>query len=447
MDRFVWVIVAAAGQGLRAQGEAPKQFRRLGDSTVIETVVSRLARMHEVAGIVVALPPSGIPPLSGLTVRDIEASAGGSVPAICVVGGASRQESVANALAAVPSDAEWVAVHDAARPFFSYEMFRRVLEAGLAHGAAIPGLPPADTIKQVERTQSAASAASDCAGRDCVRRSCVGGASAGRDSEVTRVSATLNRSSLVAVQTPQVFRKDILVSAYRRAAEDGFSGTDDSQLVERLGVEVAVVDGEPENIKLTYPADFERAGVRPDEGTGLPDRSHPAQVTVTGLGFDAHPFKEGRSCVLGGVTIPHPKGLYGHSDADVLTHAIMDALLGAVAAGDIGKWFPEIPENKDARSVDLLKSMWKRLRADWDADIVHLDTVIVAQAPRVAPYIDGMRNTIAASLEMRPEQVSIKATTTERMGFTGREEGIAAFCTATVKRSLRPPSNEVIVGR
>jgi 2-C-methyl-D-erythritol 4-phosphate cytidylyltransferase/2-C-methyl-D-erythritol 2,4-cyclodiphosphate synthase len=420
LGRSVWVIVAAAGESLRAPGEVPKQFRRLGDSTVIETVVDRFARMREVAGIVVALPPSGITPLSGLTLRDIEAPARGIVPVVCVAGGSTRQESVRKALEAVPSGAGWVAVHDAARPFFSDELFLRVLEASYAHGAAVPGLPPADTIKQVERSQS---------------RTVSGGFS----EKETRVQTTLDRSILVAVQTPQVFRKDILVSAHLRAVEDGFSGTDDSQLVERLGVEVAVVDGEPENIKLTYPADFERTGIKSEKGVVCTSPAYGDEVTVTGLGFDAHPFKEGRPCVLGGVAIPHSKGLSGHSDADVLTHAVMDALLGAMGAGDIGRWFPETPENKDARSVDLLRSMWKRLCAGGEATIVHLDTVIVAQSPRVAPYIGSMRETLAVALEIAPEQVSIKATTTERMGFTGREEGIAAFCSATVKRSLRPP--------
>jgi 2-C-methyl-D-erythritol 4-phosphate cytidylyltransferase/2-C-methyl-D-erythritol 2,4-cyclodiphosphate synthase len=425
LDRFVWVIVAAAGRSSRAPGEIPKQFRWLGDSTVVETVVSKLAQMDEVAGIVVALPPSGIAPESGLTARDIEASAGGTVPVICVSGGATRQDSVRNALAAVPPGAGWVAVHDAARPFFSTGLFRRVLEAARACGAAVPGLSPADTIKQVERFQS-----------HKLR---------GELPEETRVKATLDRKTLVAVQTPQVFRKDLLVSAHRRAFDEGFSGTDDSQLVERLGVEVAVVPGEPQNIKLTYPRDFLEAESHSAAEVHWPGRAYGEQVTVTGLGFDAHPFKEGRPCVIGGVTIPHSRGLSGHSDADVLTHAVMDALLGTMAAGDIGRWFPETPENKDARSVDLLRSMWKRLSGRGNAVIVHLDAVIVAQSPRIDPYSGRIKDALAGALEIHPDQVSIKATTTERMGFTGREEGIAAFCSATVRRNLRLRLREGVV--
>jgi 2-C-methyl-D-erythritol 4-phosphate cytidylyltransferase/2-C-methyl-D-erythritol 2,4-cyclodiphosphate synthase len=434
LDRSVWVIVAAAGQGLRAIGpgvvpfglavEIPKQFRRLGDSTVIETVVSQFLRLDEVAGIVVALPPSGVPREAGLTAADIEASGSAGVPVICVTGGSTRQDSVRNALASVPRDARWVAVHDAARPFFSQDLFRRVLEACVAHGAAVPGLPPSDTIKWVERPSCDASTSPSC-------------------QEELRVHATLDRQVLSAVQTPQIFERDILASAYSRAIDEGFSGTDDSQLVERLGVKVAVVPGESGNIKLTYPEDFERlAGSRePDCCSGTchePTRAGRERVTVTGLGFDVHPFAEGRRCVIGGVTIPHSRGLAGHSDADVLTHAIMDALLGAMAAADIGEWFPEIPEYKDARSVDLLRSMWQRLCDG--ATIVHLDTVIVAQAPRIAPYAGAMKAAIAEALGIRPDQVSIKATTTERMGFTGREEGIAAFCSATVSRYVRAGS-------
>ncbi len=397
MDRSVWVIVAAAGQGLRAAQEVPKQFLPLGDSTVIETVVSRLARLREVAGIVVALPPSGIPDGAGLTRGDIEAL-GGSIPVLCVEGGSARQDSVRNALASVPPEARWVAVHDAARPFFSENLFRRVLEACVASGAAVPGVAPPDTIKWVERPPQES------------------------PREWLGVHATLDREVLVAVQTPQIFARDLLAAAHDRARDEGFHGTDDSQLVERLGVNVVVVPGEPGNKKLTYSADFSEA------------RSGTGRVTVTGLGFDVHPFQEGRPCVIGGVRVPHSRGLAGHSDADVLIHAVMDALLGAMGAGDIGKWFPETPENKDARSADLLRSMWLKLRDR--ASILHLDTVVIAQAPRIAPYAGAMRETIARALQIQPEQVSIKATTTEGMGFTGREEGIAAFCSATVSRDI-----------
>jgi len=415
LDRFVWVIIAAAGRGLRARGEVPKQFRRLGDSTVIETVVSRFAGMPEVGGIVVALPPSGIPEETGIASRHIEAAGRGRVPVVCVSGGETRQESVKNALRFLPEDACWVAVHDAARPFFSDELFRRVLDAALSSGAAVPGVTPSDTIKRVS------------------------GESGAEDAEI---EATLDRKMLVAVQTPQIFRRDILVSAYRRAEEDGFSGTDDSQLVERLGVRVRVVEGEPENVKLTYPSDFEKAEIFLGRRGITEGRPQDAWVTVTGFGFDAHPMDEGRPCVLGGVTIPHSKGPAGHSDADVLTHAVMDALLGAMSAGDIGKWFPETPEYKDARSVELMKAMWEELSSGGKAEIIHVDTVILAQAPRIAPYTGAMKETLARSLGIGPQKISIKATTTEGMGFVGREEGIAAFCTATVRRSLRSASNE-----
>lgn len=395
MDRTVFVIIPAAGHGVRALTDVPKQFSRLGESTVLEATVSQFVRIPEVAGVIVALPPSGIPGRVGLTAEEIQSLGRPGAPVSTVAGGPTRQESVMNALSSLPHGAKWVAVHDAVRPYFSQSLFRRVFEACVEHGAAIPGLGPPDTVKRLSV-----------------------------DSEML-VEETLDRRSLVMAQTPQVFDRETLVEAHIRAREDGFEGTDDSQLVERLGIPVAVVPGERSNIKLTYPEDFAKA--KPDYPSG--------RQTVTGLGFDVHPLGEGRKCVIGGVAIPFDKGLLGYSDADVLTHAVIDAILGALSEGDIGHWFPPGDERyRDACSIGLLESVWTRFRDK--AEVIHLDAVVVAEAPKIAPFSREMRVNIAAALGISPERVSIKATTSERMGFTGRGEGIAAFCTATLQREL-----------
>jgi 2-C-methyl-D-erythritol 4-phosphate cytidylyltransferase/2-C-methyl-D-erythritol 2,4-cyclodiphosphate synthase len=393
LDRSVWVIIPAAGQGVRASTDVPKQFTLLGDSTVLETTVNRFLKMPEVAGVIVALPPSGAYGRGTSAALRVEALGTKVTPVLTVSGGKTRQESVMNALSLLPQGATWVAVHDAVRPFFSPGLFRRVFEACMEHGAAVPGISPADTVKRLVPGEM-------------------------------RVAETLDRKSLLMVQTPQVFDRETLVEAYMRAFEDGFEATDDSQLIERLGIPVAVVPGERDNIKLTYPEDFRKV----KDGREASER-----VTVTGIGFDVHPFAEGRPCVIGGVTIPFDKGLEGHSDADVLVHAAMDAILGGLTVGDIGQWFPPgDPKYRNACSLALLKDLWLQLSAK--AEVVHLDSVIVAEAPKIAPFAALMRANIASALGISVDCVSIKATTSEKMGFTGRGEGIAAFCTATLKR-------------
>lgn len=394
MGRSVWAIVPAAGQGVRASMDVPKQFFRLGDSTVLELTVSRLLGMPEVAGVVVALPSSGIPDSVRLTAGEIESLGGPEVPVLTVTGGETRQRSVMNALRAVPQGVKWVAVHDAVRPHFSRDLFLRVFRACMEHGAAVPGIIPRDTVKKVAPGPQ------------------------------TAVEETLDRGRLVMVQTPQMFDRQILIEAHRLAGEEGFYGTDDSQLVERLGVPVVVVPGEISNVKLTYPEDF----------AGAKAVSAPAfRETVTGLGFDVHPLGEGRPCVIGGVTIPFDIGLLGYSDADVLVHAVMDAILGALSLGDIGKWFPPgDPKYAGAQSIGLLRDLWAEVSDK--AEVVHLDSVIIAEAPKIAAFSAQMRMNIASALGISPERVSIKATTSERMGFIGRGEGIAAFCTATLRR-------------
>ncbi len=395
MSDAVWVIIPAGGKGLRAGLPVPKQFADMGGTSVLERTVNKMREIPQVEGVVVAVPPDGQEPHPQVVQvkRNLSAMRGEVPPVFLVDGGDTRQESVYRALEAVPRDAAWIAVHDAARPFVGLRMFGRVLEAAYEHGSAVCGMPPSDTIKVVGEAQS----------RE-------------RSAAWREVRSTLDRDSLAAVQTPQVFSASLYRRAHEAALRDGFTGTDDSSLVERLGVKVAVVTGERSNVKITYPEDFQAC-----------------RMPVTGLGFDIHPRKEGRKCVIGGVEIPSEKGLSGHSDADVLCHAVMDAILGALGKGDIGQWFPDSdPKYYGASSLKMLSSMWDELRPL--AGIVNLDAVVIAEAPRIMPHAQKIRENIAAAIGCLPEQVSVKATTAERLGSLGRGEGIAAFCVATLIR-------------
>lgn len=390
MNDPVWVIIPAGGRGVRAGLPLPKQFSDMGGVSVLELTVSRVLDVPGVAGVVVAVPPDGpLPQPEFLRVKErLALLATGPSPVVLVAGGETRQESVYRALRAVPASVPWIAVHDASRPFFSAGLFLRVVEAAFLNGSAICGTPPTDTLKAVR---------------------------AGGDGAV-QVEATLDRGSLVTVQTPQVFAAPLLRMAHEAALRDGFTGTDDSGLVERLGHTVAVVPGERGNVKLTYPEDFTSA-----------------KVQVTGLGFDIHPLAEGRKCVIGGVDIPSDRGPLGHSDADVLCHAVMDSILGALGKGDIGQHFPDSdPRYRDASSVGLLAEMWAEFRAS--AEVVNVDAVVIAEAPRIMPHAAEIRQNIASALACSPDQVSIKATTAERLGSLGHGEGMAALCVSTLSK-------------
>ncbi|NLN17212.1 MAG: 2-C-methyl-D-erythritol 4-phosphate cytidylyltransferase [Firmicutes bacterium] len=303
-----------------------------------------------------------------------------------VAGGPTRGDSVANGLAAIAGE-EWdlIVVHDGARPLLTEELLGDVIEAAKEAGAAVAAVPVKDTIKRVDSTGL--------------------------------VLETLPRNELWAIQTPQAFRAEVLREAYARAREEDFQGTDDASLVERLGLPVAVVRGSYANLKLTTPEDVIMA------------RSFLIQPRV-GAGYDVHRLVPGRKLILGGVTIPYSLGLLGHSDADVLVHAIMDALLGAAALGDIGALFPDTdPAYRGASSLLLLKEVGELLRKK-GAAILNIDAVVVAQAPKLAPYINQARENIAQALSLPAGKVSIKATTTEGLGAMGRGEGIAAWAVA-----------------
>ena len=228
-------------------------------------------------------------------------------------------------------------------------------------------------------------------------------------------SESVDRENYVSVQTPQGFRKSMLIDAYEKAYDDSFHGTDDAAIVEHAGGRIAVVDGEYQNIKITTREDL------------------PLENRV-GTGFDVHRFAEGRRLVLGGVEIPYELGLAGHSDADVLTHALMDALLGAAAMGDIGKLFPDSdPAYEGADSLLLLQQVAEKLDEAFYR-IGNVDVTVIAQEPKLSPYTEQMRENLAARLGIEVSRVSVKATTTERLGFTGRQEGIACEAVASIYR-------------
>ena len=309
-------------------------------------------------------------------------------------GGPTRQASVAQGLKRLPPDATHVFVHDGARCMTESGIIARVRDAALECGAAIPGIPLSDTVKQVDPDG--------------------------------RILSTPDRTALRAVQTPQAFALPVLLTAHRAAEADGFLGTDDASLVERTGHPVVVTEGSRTNLKLTEPEDLRMAEERLLSASPVPFR--------IGTGYDVHRFAEGRKLILCGVDVPHTRGLDGHSDADVAVHALMDALLGAAALGDIGKHFPDSDERyRGISSILLLRHVCALLREHGYA-VGNADVTIVAQAPKLAPYIPRMRETVAEAMEVSPDTVSVKATTTERLGFEGRGEGISAQAVALLVR-------------
>jgi 2-C-methyl-D-erythritol 4-phosphate cytidylyltransferase/2-C-methyl-D-erythritol 2,4-cyclodiphosphate synthase len=314
-------------------------------------------------------------------------------------GGETRQDSVRlglEALARAPSPPEIVLIHDGARPFPTPALIARATEAALAHGAAVPGLALVDTVKEV-----------DTAGR---------------------IVATPQRTSLRTVQTPQAFRFSLILDAHRRAAKDCVTGlTDDAAIAEWAGHKVHVFEGEPENMKITSADDIALAESKM-LGT--------LQDIRMGQGFDVHAFGPGDHVWLGGIKIPHDQALLGHSDADVLSHAITDAILGAIADGDIGSHFPPSdPQWRGAASSIFLAAAAKHLR-ERGGMIAHVDATLICERPKIGPYRDAIRASVAKIVGMPVERIAIKATTSEHLGFTGREEGMAAMAVVTVRLPL-----------
>ena len=372
-------LVVAAGSGSRVGGDLPKQYRRLGGQPLLSHALSALqhARIDQVQVVIG----------EGQDALYQDAAGALSLPAP-VSGGATRQQSVRNGLAALARDGAvgQVLIHDAARPFLPPAVVDRLLDALAASEGAVPVLPVVDTLARHD----------------------------------VRLGDAVPRDGLVRVQTPQAFRFADIVRAH--AAWQGAEATDDAQVARAAGLGVATVAGDPRLEKLTYDEDFARAEAL------LAARLTPR----TGLGFDVHAFGPGSALWLGGIEIPHDRGLVGHSDADVVLHALTDALLGAIGAGDIGDHFPPSDPQWRGAPSSLFLERARDLVAQDGGRIVHVDATVVCEAPRIGPHRDAMRRRIADLLRLPIQSVSVKATTTERLGFTGRGEGIAAQAIATV---------------
>ncbi len=393
MAGMVAAVVVAGGRGLRAGGGVPKQYRELGGEPVIRPALAAFLGHPLIGAVQPVIHPDD---------RDIFRAATAGLHKLLppVWGGATRQASVRAGLEGLSQGApELVLIHDAARPFVSHDLIARAIAAAKQKGAAIPGVPVADTVKRVDETAV--------------------------------VTETLDRNRLRMVQTPQAFGFELIMAAHRRATAAGRDDfTDDAALAEWAGHAVSVFEGEAGNVKLTTNDDFARAEIA----------RHAALADVrTGNGFDVHAFVEGDHVMLGGVRIPHSHGVTGHSDADVALHALVDAILGALADGDIGQHFPPSdPQWKGASSDRFLAFACERVR-NRGGLIANLDVTVVCEAPRVSPHRDAMRARIAEIAGISPGRVAVKATTSEKMGFTGRSEGVVAMATATVRLPWSAP--------
>lgn len=374
----------------------PKQFLELAGQPILVHTLRNLQALKEVAQVVVVLPARYIPPA-----RDILQRENWHIPVQFAPGGAVRQESVRRGVVRTSPDADIIMVHDAARPLCDPETMQRVVDAAWEHGAAVPGLPATETIQRVS-----------------VRG---------------RVLATPPREELYAIQTPQCFRAPILRSALERARKAGFIGTDESSVVRWAGHAVTVVPGSPINIKITQPLDLAYAELLMAQSVGRRPDERGAMLRI-GQGIDYHRLVEGRKLILGGVEIPFEKGLEGHSDADALTHAVCDGLLGAAALGDIGQHFPDSdPAHLNRPSLEFLRAVRAMVEgAGWR--VRNIDATLLAQRPRLAPFMECMRRNIAGALELPMEEVSVKATTTEGMNAEGRGEGISAQAVVLIER-------------
>jgi 2-C-methyl-D-erythritol 4-phosphate cytidylyltransferase/2-C-methyl-D-erythritol 2,4-cyclodiphosphate synthase len=386
----VSAIIAAGGRGVRLGGPQPKQFRTLGDRAILQRSVDVFLACDVVRDVIVALPAESIVETPGY-LRDRQK------PVRVVAGGERRQDSVARAIAALAAETDVVVVHDAARPLVSCELIRRTVDAAVVHGAAIAALQATDTVKR-----------SDASGR---------------------VAETIPRGEVFLAQTPQAFRLDVLKAAYARA-DAATSATDEAALVERAGYRVQLVDGDPRNLKITTAEDLAMAERLLGSTSGTPLRTG----MRIGNGYDLHRLVPDRPLRLGGVTIPFDRGLLGHSDADVVCHAVTDAILGAVSAGDIGRQFPDTdPAWKDADSLDLLARA-AAVVAQAGYAVANIDVVVIAQRPKLVPYLAGMRENVARAVGITADEVSVKGKTNEGVDSMGAGESIAAHAVALVAR-------------
>lgn len=374
----VTAIIVAAGSGSRMGGDLPKQYRIIAGKAVLAHAFDALESHPDVDSVRIAIAEG-----QKITAK---AALGDRNSGEFIAGGATRAESVANGLQGIADDGI-VLIHDAARPFCPPEVIDRLLAALKDAPGAIPALPVADTL------------------------------AAGSD----RIERMAERKGMVRVQTPQAFRVSALRAALAKVGNS--EQTDESSAMVAAGMEVAIVQGDPMLEKLTTQTDFDRAAAL----------AAATLVPRTGLGFDVHAFSGEGPITMGGIAVPHERGLAGHSDADVVLHAITDAILGAIGEGDIGQHFPPSDPQWKGASSDRFLAHAAGLVRSHGGTIDHVDCTVICEAPKVGPYRDAMRNRVAEILDLPASRVSIKATTTESLGFTGRREGIAAQAVANVR--------------
>jgi 2-C-methyl-D-erythritol 4-phosphate cytidylyltransferase / 2-C-methyl-D-erythritol 2,4-cyclodiphosphate synthase len=385
-QRRTAAIIVAAGRGLRAGSGGPKQYRTIGGRTVISRAMEPFCSHPQIFAVQPVLNPDDAA-MFNQAVSDMRYQPPAS-------GGATRQASVHAGLEALASQSpDIVLIHDAARPFVTAALISRAIAAADDTGAAVPAIPVTDTIKLIDQSGY--------------------------------VEATPERARLRIAQTPQAFRFDVILDAHRRAAQGRRSDfTDDAALAEWAGLTVATFEGDPANMKLTTPEDFVREEARLCAMLG---------DIRTGTGYDVHAFGDGDHLMICGLRVPHHRGFLAHSDGDVGLHALVDAILGALAEGDIGSHFPPSdPQWKGAASDKFLKYAVDRVTAR-GGRIAHLEVTLICERPKVGPHRDAMRARIAEITGLNVSRVAVKATTSERLGFTGREEGIAATASATIR--------------
>jgi 2-C-methyl-D-erythritol 4-phosphate cytidylyltransferase/2-C-methyl-D-erythritol 2,4-cyclodiphosphate synthase len=371
------VIIPAAGCGKRINAGENKAWLNLCGKPMIWYSLQQFRQHPDVREIIIVVSPEDIEKAIKLISLPHE-----YITEKVVCGGEERYHSVWNGLQAANVDTDIVLIHDAARPFINQTIITDAINTAAKKGAFVTAIPVADTLKSVDDG---------------------------------RVAMTIDRSAMWAAQTPQGGKYGLLYAAYSNAIEKNLQLTDDAGIIEANSHTVYISPGSPENFKITWPHDFK-----------LAEKMVNANMK-TGFGYDVHRLVEGRDLILGGVKIPYKSGLLGHSDADVLVHAIMDALLGAATLGDIGKLFPDTDiKYSGANSIQLLKEV-TALLTDKGFSISNIDTTLVAQSPKISPYIDEMRKNISEATGLNIQNVSVKATTTEGLGFAGTGEGMAAY--------------------
>lgn len=385
-------IITAGGIGRRMGSSTPKQYITLHDRPIIIHTLTTFQATGFFKQIILVVPADQLEPTKRL-LQEYQADANCEV----ISGGASRQDSVRNGINALRPEITHVSVHDGVRPLTSPELIKNCLEAAYAFGAAISAIPVKDTLK--------------------------------KSSDKRQIEQTVERSHLWRAQTPQSAKVSLLQAAYQKAEALNFTGTDESSLLELINCPVTLVEGSESNIKITVPEDIPMA-----EAILNAQQPYAIQEIRTGHGYDAHRLTSGRALVLGGVTIDHPTGLLGHSDADVLTHALCDAILGASGAGDLGQHFPDTDRQyKDANSLMLLKTVMDLCHSA-GFQLGNADITVIAQKPKLAPYIEAMKENLAEVCGVPVTSINIKATTTEKMGFTGREEGMSCHAVVLIRR-------------